>query len=170
MIKYKKFKISELFDVVGTKSLDEGKLKFVQNGINFVGRVNDNNGIKGKIQKQNFEPNEKNTITCTVIGNYKYVKYHKEPYYCSQNINKLIPKFKINEPRAIFIITHLQKFVSRYDGMKSGYKLDDLKNHVISLPVKEFGEINFEFMEKYISEIERKYASKLVTYLKVNFY
>lgn len=94
--KYKNFRLSQLFEISGTKSLDEGYLEFVEDGINFVGRVNENNGIKGKIKKQNFEPNEAFTITATVIGNYKYVKYQTEPYYCSQNINKLVPKFKIN--------------------------------------------------------------------------
>ncbi|WP_258031553.1 restriction endonuclease subunit S [Campylobacter concisus] len=100
----------------GTRSLDEGKLDFIENGINFIGRVNENNGIKGKIANQAFLPNEPNTITATVIGNYKYVKFQKEPYYCSQNINKLKPKFLINEKIAIYIMTNIYKFVSLYDG------------------------------------------------------
>ena len=46
--KYKNFRLSQLFEISGTKSLDEGYLEFVEDGINFVGRVNENNGIKGK--------------------------------------------------------------------------------------------------------------------------
>ena len=77
MYSKKLFKISELFDVYGTKSLDEGYLDFETEGINFVGRVNENNGVKGKIKYQKFPPNESNTITATVIGNYKYVLVHE---------------------------------------------------------------------------------------------
>jgi len=134
-LKTKQFKISDLFVVSATKSLDESNLTFVEDGINFVGRVKENNGIKGKIKKQNFEPNEPNSITATVIGNYKYVKYQEEPYYCSQNINKLIPKFEMNRYSALYMITFIQKFVSRFDRQRDGYKLDDLKNCIINLPV-----------------------------------
>lgn len=82
-------------------------MTFVDEGINFVGRVSENNGIKGKIAKQIFEPNEAYTITATVIGNYKYVKYQREPYYTSQNINKLIPKFDMTTGAIYYLITHI---------------------------------------------------------------
>ena len=87
---FREFALKDLFEITGTKSLDEGKLDFVENGINFVGRVK--HGIKGKIEPQPFEPNEPNTITASVIG-YKYATFQTQPYYCSQNINKLTPSF-----------------------------------------------------------------------------
>ena len=68
--------------------MDSNAIEFTTTGINFVGRTFENNGIQGKIKKRDFEPNEPYTITATVIGNYKYVKYQTEEYYCSQNINK----------------------------------------------------------------------------------
>ena len=91
-VKWGEFRLGDLFEIEGTKSLDSNAIDFVETGINFIGRTFENNGIQGKILKRNFEPNEPFTITATVIGNYKYVKYQKEPYYCSQNINKLTPK------------------------------------------------------------------------------
>lgn len=165
---YKKYKISDLFEVVGTKSLDEGKLNFVNEGINFVGRVTENNGIKGKINQQLFEPNEPFTITASVIGNYKYVKYQLEPYYCSQNINKLIPKFEINDKLALYFITLIQKFVSKYNGQQGGYKLLELQNHKISIPINSNNEYDFKFMENCISELEEERISELTAYLKVS--
>jgi hypothetical protein len=48
--------------------------------------------FKGKFKKEILNLMKQFTITATVIGNYKYVKYQTEPYYCSQNINKLTPK------------------------------------------------------------------------------
>lgn len=158
------YKLSDLFDIVGTKSLDEGHLEFVSEGINFIGRVNENNGIKGYIDRQAFEPNEPYTITATVIGNYKYAKYQQEPYYCSQNINKLIPLFEINEERALYFITHIQKFLSLYDGQQAGYKLDEIKNHTISLPLTPTGEIDFGYMEKFIKAIEKITIKGVVDY------
>ncbi len=176
MYSKKLFKISELFDVYGTKSLDEGYLDFETEGINFVGRVNENNGVKGKIKYQKFPPNESNTITATVIGNYKYVKYQEEPYYCSQNINKLIPKFKITPKVALYFITCIKKFVSQYNGQQGGYKIEQLKNFSILLPVNKNEEPDFHYMEHYISELEEERISELEeeriseleAYLKIN--
>ncbi|MCI6988952.1 MAG: restriction endonuclease subunit S [Campylobacter sp.] len=96
-LKWGEFKLQDLFEILGTKSLDSNAIEFTKTGINFVGRTFENNGIQGKIQKRNFEPNKLFTITATVIGNYKYVKFQTEPYYCSQNINKLSPKENIRK-------------------------------------------------------------------------
>jgi hypothetical protein len=137
IVEWGEFKLGTLFEIVGTKSLDSNAIDFTKEGVNFVGRTFDNNGVQGKIAKRNFEPNEPYTITATVIGNYKYVKLQTEPYYCSQNINKLTPNpiFKQwNERIAYFCIAGIQKFVSLYDGQQGGYKLPDIKNYEIQLP------------------------------------
>lgn len=170
MVEWGEFKVDDLFEVVGTKSLDRNTINFTENGVNFIGRTFTNNGIQGKIQNQKFEPNEPFTITATVIGNYKYVKFQKEPYYCSQNINKLMPKLIIkrwNEKIAYYLISSLQNFVSLYDGQQGGYKLEDIRNHVIQLPVKS-AQIDFEFMETFISELEEEYIAKLEAYLSAS--
>lgn len=177
----KNFKVSDLFIVEGTKSLDAGALTFKNNGVNFVGRTGENNGIQGKIDKQSFEPNEANTITATVIGNYKYVKYQQEPYYCSQNINKLTPKFNINEYLGLWFRSEIQKFVSLYDHQQGGYKLDEIKNFEFHLPIQTDKANNpiidetcqyhskgyipdWDFMEKYIKAIEKIVIADVVKY------
>lgn len=162
--------MEELFEIVGTKSLDSNAIEFTKTGINFVGRTFENNGVQGKIQKRSFEPNAPFTITATVIGNYKYVKLQTEPYYCSQNINKLSPKSIIeiwNEKVAYYLIVSLQKFVSIYDNQQGGYKLNDIKKHKIQLPVKN-GKIDFEFIENFIADIEKERIIKLENYLLAN--
>jgi len=156
--------LGDLFEVVGTKSLDRNAINFIDKGINFIGRTFNNNGIQGKIKKQKFEPNEPFTITATVIGQYKYVKYQKEPYYCSQNINKLTRKPIIsqwNEQIVCFFISGIQKFVSIYDGQQDGYKLENIKNHKIQLPITSSGEIDFAFMENFIAELQAERLAEL---------
>ena len=166
-VEWEEFKLGDLFEIVGTKSLDSNAIDFVDIGINFVGRTFEDNGIQGKIERRNFEPNEPFTITATVIGNYKYVKFQKEPYYCSQNINKLTPKQVIekwSEKIAYFFVANIQQFVSQYDFQQGGYRLEDINNHKIQLPVKN-GKINFSFMEKFIAELEAERLAELEAYL-----
>ena len=162
-VEWGEYKLEQLFDIAGTKSLDSNAIEFTKTGVNFVGRTFIDNGVQGKIQKREFEPNEPFTITATVIGNYKYVKYQKEPYYCSQNINKLTPKPIIsrwNERIAYYFITNIQKFVSLYDNQQGGYKLNDIKQHKIQIPILD-GKINFDFMEKFIAELEAQRVAEL---------
>ena len=47
------FRVGDLFEVEGTKSLDAGTLEFKDTGVNFVGRTDENNDIQGKIDKVN---------------------------------------------------------------------------------------------------------------------
>lgn len=149
--------------------MDSNAVDFVSEGINFVGRTFDNNGIQGKIALQGFSPNEPYTITATVIGNYKYVKYQKEPYYCSQNINKLTPRRIFttwNDKVAYFCATSIYKFVSQYDGQQGGYKLTDIKKHKIYLPMCKDKNIDFAFMENFIAELEAERLAELEAYLE----
>lgn len=170
-----------MFVVEGTKSLDAGALEFKSDGINFVGRTDENNGIQGKIDRQSFEPNDANTLTATVIGNYKYVKFQEEPYYCSQNVNKLTPMFPITQLLGLYFRNVIQKFVSLYDGQQGGYKLNEIKDYTFELPIQTDTEGNpiidteckyhpdgyipdWDFMEKYIRAIEKIVIADVVQY------
>ena len=154
---------------MGTKSLDSNAIDFTDSGVNFVGRTSENNGIQGKIRKRVFEPNDPFTITATVIGNYKYVKYQKEAYYCSQNINKLTPKVifeRWNDHIAYYMISSIQKFVSLYDKQQGGYKLEDIRKHIVSLPRKN-DKIDYDFIGDFIAELEQARIAELEAYLLV---
>ncbi|WRB82381.1 restriction endonuclease subunit S [Helicobacter pylori] len=166
-LRWQSFRLGDLFEIVGTKSLDSNAIDFTDTGINFVGRTFSNNGIQGKTPPKAFKPNKPFTITATVIGQYKYVKFQTEPYYCSQNINKLTPKIIIhqwNAKIAYYFITHIQKFVSLYDGQQSGYKLDDIKNHIISLPTNPHGKIDFDFMHTLINALMKQIIHGVAQY------
>lgn len=166
---FKAFKLSEIFNIVGTKSLDAGHLTFKDKGYNFVGRTSDNNGIQGKIDKQDFEPNEPYTITATVIGNYKYAKVQTEPYYCSQNINKLIPRDKSIPIKSLYYLAaYVQRFISNWNGQQGGYKLDELKNHIISLPTIDGNVIDYEYMSDYIIMKENHIIKSTRDFIKNN--
>ena len=157
----KEFRLEELFEITGTKSIDEKNIQYTneKSAIDFVTRTKN---IPGKINKLDYEPNEPYTISATVIGNKKYVKYHKKPYYCCQNINKLIPKFKINENIALYFISFISKFVKLYDGQQSGYKMDDIRKHKINLPYNfASNEIDYAYMQKYIKVIKKIKVLKL---------
>ena len=168
---WKEYRLEELFEITGTKSLDSNAVTFVKEGINFVGRTFEDNGVQGKLEKQDFEPNEPYTITATVIGNYKYVRCQTEPYYCSQNINKLKPKDiieKWNKKIAYFFVANIQKFVSQYNYQQGGYKLPDIKNHVIKVPIDSNGKIDYDYIHNLIFALEKEVIKGVVKYADKN--
>ena len=69
---------------------------------------------------------------------------------------------------ALYIIPFIQKFISMYDGQQGGYKLEELRNHKIKLPINKYGNIDFNFMEAYISELEEERISELTAYLTIS--
>lgn len=167
--KWSPFRLGELFDIEGTKSIDRKNVTFIEKGVNYVGRTFDNNGIQGKIERQSFPPNKPNTITATVIGNYKYAKFQKEEYYCSQNINKLTPKSLFsnwNERIACFMITYIQKYISLFDGQHAGYTLDELRNHKVYLPVTKTGLIDCSFIDCFMRKIGASPVNNVIEYFQ----
>ena len=98
------------------------------------------------------------------------MKLQKEPYYCSQNINKLTPNINIpkwNDFIAYYLITHIQKFVSLYDNQQGGYKLDTIRNHIINIPLKN-KIINSELIDTFMEKIEQSQLLKVKNYLVEN--
>ena len=61
------------------------------------------------------------------------------------------------------MVANIQRFVSLYDGQQGGYRLKDIKQHKIKLPVKG-GKIDFDFMESFISAIQKLVIKDVVLY------
>lgn len=78
----------------------------------------------------------------------------------------MIPKFYMSEKQGLYIVNSLKFLVYcfGYENMCSWAKIQNLK---IQLPVKN-GEIDFSFMDSFISELEEERISELAAYLTVS--
>lgn len=152
--------MEELFEVSGTKSSNKGDLVFTEDGINFVGRTNEGNGIQGTVEKMKHEPNEGNTITISQVGTI-VAKYQSEPYYTSQNIAKL-ENSNLDRNTGLYMASVINKALILYEGYNTP-KLTDIKEIELKLPVKtlEDTEPDWDYMEEYIKQSEIKYIGKL---------
>lgn len=169
-MEFKEFKIEELFEVKTTKGLDEGKLTFSESGdYNFVGRTKKNNGIKGRISKQSFDANSKNTISVSQIGTITAC-YQPEEWYGSQNMFCLTSKNELTKNKYLYFVAVLNAYLRQYaNSGRSVYPtLASLKNAKIQLPITPSGEIDFDYMEQYIEKIEKQYIEKIALLLKAS--
>lgn len=173
---WKEFKMTELFEVSTTKSIsDKRGLDFDDsNEFDFVGRTSINNGIQGKIEKQNFEPNEANTFSVTQIGE-KLCLFRDNRWYASQNIFILKPLYS-EIIRARFyltcVITKTLKVVFGEDAYSSYPTKDTLSNMMVKLPAKLVGdkyEPDWDYMESYMKAIVQDSEKSLETLRRNNF-
>lgn len=154
--KWLSFKISDIFDEVSiARSLDLLDTETDQNGINYIGRTRENNGVTAKISPSNNLVgllNKGGCITIAMVGDSTCSTfYQKTDFFASQNILILRNKY-LNQCNALFIanVIDLEKYRFSYGRTltKSFFK-----NHSIKLPVKG-GQPDWQFMENYIKEIK----------------
>ena len=118
--------------------------------IRYVTRTEENNGIKGFVENENFtEYEEGNAIT---IGDTtSTINYQDSPFICGDHI--VIIRFpNMNKYTGLFIVSllHLERF--RYCYGKS-YKKESISNTFIKLPIDINGNPDWLFMEEYIKSL-----------------
>lgn len=130
-------------------------------GVNFVGRTNVNNGIQGMVDMLEYPPNEGGTISLSQVGTIVSI-YQQEPYYTSQNIVKISSSLGISKPVGSYLTTVINKCLKQYVGYNTP-KIEDISNLELLLPVKALTdtEPDWEYMEQYIKEIEKKAILKV---------
>lgn len=155
-----------MFDVTTSKGYDAGKLNFVnknENAFEFVGRTKENYGVQGYIGKLKTNPNSENTISVSQVGAV-HAQLRLNKWYSSQNVFVLSPKYE--ELINLLVVTAIDKILVNYGGYSSYPTLETLKEHNITIPTKN-GEIDFEFIESFVSQLEAQHIAKLEAYLKV---
>ena len=124
-----------------------------------------NNGILGKtdVPAKVFEPQ---TITVDMFGSafYRQFKYKMVTH---ARVFSLKPKFKINDERGLFLSNSL-KFLEKFFGYENMCSWEKIKNRMIALPQTSDGEIDFNFMESFVRELEEERVRELAAYLKAS--
>ena len=99
---YKQFKIGELFEIKKGKRLT--KADMIDGNINFIGATSVNNGITARISNDKYI-HPSGTITVTYNGSVGEAFYQIEPFWASDDVNVLYPKFQMNEKIALFFLS-----------------------------------------------------------------
>lgn len=118
--------------------------------ISYVTRTDNNNGVKGFVENDNFtDIEEGNAIT---IGDTTATIYFQEnDFICGDHI-VILRSSKINKLRAMFIISILNLERFRYCYGRAFIKAN-IENTKIKLPVDKKGNPDWLFMEEYIKSL-----------------
>jgi hypothetical protein len=153
--KWKKFKISDLFDVRGTKTTIVSILESHGSGMYpYITTQSSNNGVKG-FYNYYTETGNVLVIDSAVAG---YCSYQEENFSASDHVEKLLPQFNLNKYTGLFLVSILNKEGYRYNYGRKCNQIQ-IKNTIIKLPVDEDGCPDWQFMEDYIKALP--YSDKI---------
>ncbi|BBU47377.1 restriction endonuclease subunit S [Mycoplasmopsis felis] len=159
-IQWGEYRIGDLFESENG-DFDIQKSHINNNGYFVITSGLMNNGILGKSDVLSKIFREQ-TITVDMFGNVFYRSF-KYKLVTHARVFSLIPKFIITENVGLFFANSLDYFKNLFDynHMCSWKKI---KNLNIQLLIKN-NQIDFDFMEKYISLIKQESLNKLKEYL-----
>jgi hypothetical protein len=95
---------------------------------------------------------EGNTITVNYNGSVGESFYQPKPFWASDDVNVLYPKFRFNKYIAMFLIPLIKGEKYRFNyGRK--WESSRMKESIIRLPVNNLGNVDVDFMENYIKSL-----------------
>ena len=143
---WKAFAIADLFDVIKGTRLTHANMK--AGSIRYIGASTFNNGITAYIANdEHLHP--ANTISVSYNGSVGVAFYQDEPFWASDDVNILYPKFPLTQNIALFLIPIIQRVGTQYAFIDK-WKKEDMERDKIKLPVDKNGVPDFQYMETYI--------------------
>ena len=165
-VEWGEYKLGDLFEINPTKyyRLKNEEIMFENGTISLISNSSTNNGVMGF---SNLKANNKgNTITCsdTTLG-ADTMFYQENDFIGYSHIQHLVPKIKpFNKAIASMIISASRVSTSKQYDYGNKFNRIAMNNTKIQLPTKN-GQIDFEFMENFIAELEAERIKELEVYL-----
>ncbi|WP_187867274.1 restriction endonuclease subunit S [Helicobacter pylori] len=174
-IKWGEFRLGDLFEVLSSKKIYHANtIKIhdtqIENSYPYVVRATTNNGIKGFIIDDPTFTNEKNTLS--FAQDTFTVFYQKQPYFTGNKVKVLKPKFAFKSSKILHFISAILQFILKPLTWGLGSTTESIAEFKFSLPLKPTAKtqtldgIDFDFMEKFIAELEQCRLAELQAYLK----
>ncbi len=174
-IKWGEFRLGDLFEVLSSKKIYHANtIKIhdtqIENSYPYVVRATTNNGIKGFIIDDPIFTNEKNTLS--FAQDTFTVFYQKQPYFTGNKVKVLKPKFAFKSPKILHFISAILQFILKPLTWGLGSTTESIAEFKFSLPLKTTAktqtleDIDFNFMENFIAELEQCRLAELEAYLK----
>ena len=165
-IESKEFFLGDLFEIKGNPQLNKDSFEFNEKGeYPYFTRTVMNNGIAGFVNYLDEEHKIKgNCLAIGMMGMQFF--YMEKDFYSGQFTKRALPKsFKLNKKIATYFISLMNRNQPVWQNVLVRSFENEFNKTKIVLPVKN-NEIDFNFMETFISELENNRLEPLRKYLK----
>lgn len=163
-----KYKIGELFEIISSKhiyhanELQEIYDDQIEGSLPYVVRMTKNNGVRGYILENLEYANDANTLS--FAQDTFSVFYQKQKYFTGNKVKILKPKFtNTNENIMRYITASLQKALINLS-WGIGSTIESIREMEFMIPITQDGQIDFNFMENFISAIQKLVIQDVVLY------
>ena len=119
--------------------------------INYVGASAFNTGITNHIGNDD-ELCEAGTISVCYNGSIGEAFYQDEPYWATDDVNVLMPRFRLTPYIAIFLATVIKNESIKY-AFNNKWTKELMERSEIALPAQSDGTPDYDFMEQYIKSL-----------------
>lgn len=157
--------LGDLFEIDNTLSFNADRL-VSGNDYDYVTRTSLNQGVfrtTGFVNEENINPAGTWSLGLLQMDFF----YRKKPWYAGQFVRKITPKIKIKESAILFFSTLLNKQKPKLLSVLVRDVDNVFRSAKIQLPTQN-GDIDFDFMESFIAELEAQRIAELSAYLKVS--
>ncbi len=155
--------MGDLFEIESTLSFNSDRL-VSGDEYDYVTRTSLNQGIlqtTGFVNKENINPVGTWSLGLLQMDFF----YRNKPWYAGQFVRRIVPKISIPDGAILFFQTLLNMQKQILLQVLVRHVDETFRNIVVTLPTTAKNEIDFDFMESFIREIEEKNMRKLSAYL-----
>lgn len=160
-VEFREFKVKDVFKVKNLPMFDKNEVKEF-GGIPYVTRATKDNGFSGYTKETEGRlVSAGNAITFGAETAKFY--YQKQPFVSGNKMYALYHE-KLNSRVALYLISLFEKATQHTFGYSNGLTGTKFLELSFEFPVTEKGNINWQYMEDYIADIERSYVELIDSY------
>jgi hypothetical protein len=152
---WKPFPLRQLFEIRKGRRLTKANMR---PGVTpFISAMDSNNGLRQRVSAPAMHP--ENVITVNYNGNGVAEAYYQpEPFFASDDVNVLYPRFDLDPAVALFVCTIIRREKYRFNyGRK--WNLERMNESSVRLPTDSSGAPDWSRMRHYI--LSQKFSSQL---------
>lgn len=154
---WRQFCIEDLFDVIKGKRLT--KADRINGDINYIGASIFDNGITAKIGNSEYIHPAGTITVCYNCSDIGTAFYQEEPFWATDDVNVLYPKFKITPNIAHFLCPIIHRAGQKYT-YEDKWTVEKMRKTIIKLPAKNESPV-WQYMEDYMHSIEQRVQSAI---------
>jgi len=154
---WKSFQIGDLFDVRKGTRLTKANMR--PGETRFIGSSAMNNGLTAMISNsENVHP--ANTLTVCYNGSVGETFYQNKPFWASDDVNVLYPKFEMNMYVGLFIAPIIKAVSTRYNFIDK-WKQEVMAVSEIKLPATSDDLPDYAYMDQYMRDVMKESEASL---------
>lgn len=142
---WKPFKLDALFEVKKGKRVTKANRR--PGDTRFIGASDKNNGVTDMCDLQPIFP--AHSLSVPYNGSVGFAFYQDEPYYASDDVQVLLPRFEVSRDSLLFVAAMIRYEKNRFT---YGYKwhLERMRATTVLLPIGEDGSPDWAQMHRYM--------------------